>query len=763
MARLKDLFSRTRILAFPPGIPVASTVAEEAFRTICPGASPAEGEGPTGPGVLRILPADPSLDEEGALLRLDSTGGGTLSSSRPCYLYGAFRFLLEEWLGEEEERFRPGVVLRPAFTEQRPLFDLFLCQYYRHARGWGREDLVRETARAGYTHLEVNGLAGEPAERGAPGEVLHRFYTYCPALDQFAESPLNRGTYPAAYLEANLARLEENASLARKYGLTPALLCFEPRSVPEALLQKYPTLRGCRVDHPFRSFRPRFNLSTAHPAVLDHYAALLRAIMKKVPDLGRLEIWSNDSGAAFEHTASLYAGRNGGAYLVREWRGHEEIARAAAGNILAFMKTLRDAGRRVNPDFRVILRIEPFETERPFLEEGLEEGLDLSGPSLLARGWDLPYSHPEYEDVKTVGGTLWHASFRREEAGRIDLLEKKGSSFHVLHAAGLFGNLEPLLGIPFPRLLWKKLEDLRAAGVERVGFLGGAVPTSLVPYPVTQEALRAFQAGGERDGDAFLGRLARRWAGEGGAERLVEAWRRVEDVLRVFPVPVHLYAIYGFVWYRLWARPLVPDIEAIPERERAYYEKVMLTTPHNPNRVDLGRDVLFELTARERAAKAVERMDREVFPRLGRALDFLEDGPGEGVFSDLLERTRALECWMETQRNTAAWIAGVGGWLEEEEEEKKAAARALVREAVIRERENTDRLLRLWRGRTVEFMVLSAGEENTFLYGGNFGEHLERRLALMEGREDDEPRVDPGFMWRIPDLEAWPGDPPPEE
>ncbi len=751
MTRLEEWFLRTRILALSPGAhPVASTVAEEALRSPCRGASLVEGEGPSGPGVFHIKPADSSLRHEGAFLRLDSSGGGILSSSRPCYLYGAFRYIREVWPGKEEEEFPGSLVLRPAFKEQRTLFDLFLCQYYRDARGWDREELVREAARAGYTHLEVNGLAGEAAEEGVPGEVLHRFYTYCPALDQFVESPLNRGTYPAAYLEANLERLLENAALARKYGLIPSLLCFEPRSVPESLFRKYPTLRGCRVDHPFRSFRPRFNLTTAHPAVLEHYASLLEGIMEKVPDLGLLEIWSNDSGAAFEHTASLYAGRNGGAYLIREWRTHEEIARAAAGNILAFMKTLRDAGRRVNPEFRVILRIEPFETERAFLEEGLEEGLDLSGPSFLARGWSLPYSHPEYEDVDTVGGTLWHCSFRKEEAGKIELLEKKGSRAHVLHAPGLFGNLEPLLGIPFPGLLWEKLGDLEAAGVERVGFLGGAVPPSLVPYPVNQEALRAFQAGGERDLNAFLAGLAGRWAGEKDAERLLEAWNAVEDVLRVFPVPVHLYAIYGFVWYRLWVRPLVPDIEAIPERERAYYERVMLSTPHNPNRVDLSKDVLFELAPREKAWVAVERMDGNLFPRLERALALLEKCPREGVFRDLLERTRALRCWMETQRNTAAWIAGVHGYLEEEDRARKEEARALVRDAVIRERENTKRLLRLWRERTLEFMVVSAGEENTFLYGEDFGEHLERRLALMEGREDDEPGIDSGFMWRLP-------------
>ncbi len=757
MARLRDVLSRTRVVALPADSPpVGRTAAGELLEELCPGAVIREGPVRPGPGVLLLLPEDPSAaGVRGASFRPGREGGWVLAASRPSFFYAASRVLAEEWAEKDEGVAGEGFRLERPFRAARPVFDLFLAQYYRDARGWDREELVRAAARAGFTHLEVNGLAGEPAEKGEPGEVLHRFYTYCPALDQFAESPLNRGTYPRAYLEANMGRLLENAALAEKYGLTPALLCFEPRSVPESLLAKYPTLRGCRVDHPFRSFRPRFNLTTAHPAVLEHYAALLEAVMERVPGLGLLEIWSNDSGAAFEHTASLYAGRNGGAYLIREWRTHEEIARAAAGNILRFMKTLRDAGRRVNPDFRVVLRVEPFEVERPFLEEGLEEGLELSAPSALGRGWEIPYAHPEYEDVRSVGCTLWHTGFDPAEARAVRALEERGSGFHFLQAAGLFGNLEPLVGIPFPRLLWEKLERMARAEAGKAAFLGGLTPPSLAPFDVNREVLRAFLAGGSPRLEETLGRASRKWAGRDGASLLVDAWLGTDRVLRAFPVPVQLYAMYGFVWYRLWTRPLVPDIEALPEEERAYYEKEMLTTPHNPNRVDLARDVLFVLAGKEGARKAVERMDRGVFPALEEVRRLLGGAPGEEVFRDLGERLEALECWLETQRNVAAWIAGVKGYLEEKDRVAREEARALLRDAVVRERENARRLLDLWEGRSVEFMVVSQGRGNTFLHGEDFGEHLKRKIALMEGREEDEPRIDPEFLWRLPDLESW--------
>jgi hypothetical protein len=179
-------------------------------------------------------------------------------------------------------------------------------------------------------------------ETGPKGEVYPMFYTYCPALDQFVSSRLNKGLYPFYYLSANLAYLKENARLARKYGLVPGLLCFEPRSVPEEFFARYPMLRGARVDHPFRSFRPRYTMTTAHPLVREHYAEMIARLLAEVPELGFLTVWTNDSGSGFEHTKSLYVGRNGGPYLIREWKDDAELR--VAGEHAPF-RVLRDAAR----------------------------------------------------------------------------------------------------------------------------------------------------------------------------------------------------------------------------------------------------------------------------------------------------------------------------------------------------------------------------------------------------------------------------------
>ena len=87
-----------------------------------------------------------------------------------------------------------------------------------------------------------------------------------------------------------------------------------------------------------------------------------------------------------------------------------------------------------------------------------------------------------------------------------------------------------------------------------------------------------------------------------------------------------LYSGFGSVWNRLLVRPFVPDIDRIPEEERAYYEKVMVSPPHNPNRVDLGKDVLFELITPDYAGKAYRRIDAKARPPLDAAIELAGRG-----------------------------------------------------------------------------------------------------------------------------------------
>jgi hypothetical protein len=299
------------------------------------------------------------------------------------------------------------------------------------------------------------------------------------------------------------------------------------------------------------------------------------------------------------------------------------------------------------------------------------------------------------------------------------------------------------------------LKLLRDGGVRHLAHLGGSVPPDLAPYNVNHEVLRAFQFDPDMELPSFLFNVTEAWAGPDLGPVLMMAWEEAEEAIMAFPHLSGLYSTYGFVWYRLWVRPLVPNIEALPLAERAYYQDFMCTTPHNPNNVDLSRDVLFKLATVPGAEKVVAAMDAHVWPPLDRSIALLageletarETLGTHNVIRDQWVRLRALRCWLMTQRNVAAWVAGVCGYMAAGSEEERERTRRMVRELVEKELESSLALLTLL-DEGVPFMATTDQGENPLIHGENLTELLQKRIALMEAHRDDEPFIDPEYMER---------------
>jgi hypothetical protein len=683
-----------------------------------------------------------------------TSDGGEMAASSPSFLYALFSKIHEEFLQENINQFQDGKTYEVTYAWHRPLFDYLLTQTWRTARGFEAEEHIRHYARLGYTHIEVNSLATHiPFVERVPDEFYSQFYSYCAALDQFVESRLNQGMYPPEYLNANLNLLKKYAALGRQYGLRPGILCFEPRTVPEKLFERYPMLRGARVDHPMRSWKPRYTLAISHPAVQDHYAQLMRNLLKEVPELDYMSIWTNDSGSGFEHTASLYVGRNGGAYLIREWRNHEKVAEAAGKNAVNWLRVLRNAAAEINPDFRVCMRIEPFKVEHDVIVRELEKGLDIEVPSLLVHGYDLPYSHPVYAEIKGVAGSAYHLNFDAQEKPILENFRQRQIEPHFVYARGTGYNFEPLLGVPYPWMTYEKLKAAADLGASHLAHMGGGAPPSLTPYNINQEIWREFQFDCNLKVDETIFKIAKRWVGEAQAKDLVQVWQLAEQAIRHVP-PLPLFSNFGFVWMRTWVRPIVPNIEAVPKSERAYYERFMVSVPNNPSMVDLGRDVLFDLISKEYGEKYVERVDANVWKPLDAAIALAErNADGPSAFLDQRDRLRGLRCWIGTQRSTAAWVAGVYGYLEAKDKSTRERCRAYLKKMVADEIQFAKDLLQLWETSTTPWMVVSKVGETSYIYGENLGELIRKKIALMEKYGDVEPYIDPNFMWRVPGYE----------
>ncbi len=691
-------------------------------------------------------------------LRVDGDGAGEIVSSEPAHLFAAARLLAEA----DPADLAKGVLLKPTFAFNRVLWDATLTQYWRTMRGVDVDHYARTLAENGFTHFEVNGLQAAMAmEDTTPTEYYAQFYNYCAGFNHFVETPLTKGLWPSQYLDANLQHLRRLAAAGRKYGLKPGVVMFEPRTLPERFFARYPTLRGARVDHPFRSRLPRYTLAQDHPVTRRHYRECMEHLMKAVPDLDSISIWSNDSGAGFEHTASLYVGRNGGPYMIREWRNHQKIAEAAAASIVRYLELLRDAARATNPEFKVFFRIEPYKVEHDAILSGLGAGVDLEAPSLLVHGYDMPYSHPRYTDQKGVAGTLLHDNLDPGEAAKLAGLRARGIEPSLHYTASGCWNHEPLLGLPYPRALHRKLTALRELGASRVNGFGGLTNTSRMPWWPNPAVIRAVQFTPERSLDDVLGALARAWVGEQQAPDLVAAWDALEEAILWQPM-VPLFSVFGFMWQRTWDRPMTPDIEAIPEADRDYYERFMCVQSNNPGRVDYGRDVLFDLITQESGARMSGDFDRETLPRIRAVLEKLDSlvaAAGEQarpVFVDLRDRVRGYLHWCAALRNVCAWVADVYGYLEAKDDATRARHNESLQRTIDLELDNTRGLLELIEHSTTEFMAVSGVGDSTFLYGENLPDLLRRKLSLMAEYRHRPPYIDRDLIWRVEGLVDWP-------
>jgi len=709
-----------------------------------------------------LRPADSDPSASWLWIRLSRDGGGEISSNVGSFLFAGARWAGRGFEGLDPDALKAGVLIESPFELNRPLFDASLNQYWRHGRSFDREAYVRRLAECGFTHLEVNGLEGPMAmEETTASEFYPQFYTYAPGLNHFVDTELTRGLWPAHYLEANINRVRKLAALGRKFGLKPGIVCFEPRSLPERFFVRYPTLRGARVDHPFRSRIPRYCLAQDHPVTQRHYRDLIQNMMREVPDLSYISIWANDSGAGFEHTSSLYVGRNGGPYMIREWRNHEKIAEAAGESVVRYLRLLRDSAAEINPEFRVLLRFESFKVEHDTIMKGLGNGVDMEAGTLLVRGYSLPYSHPKYPEQTGIGGTLFQTEMDPKEAVALESMRGQGVEPVIQYAPCGAWNHEPLLGIPFPAMLHARVKSLADLGVRQVSAFGGLLNTGRTPYWPNPEVIRAIQFEPQRPVADVLKSCALRWAGPIFGPVVQSLWEGFEEAL-VFQPHVFHYTGFGFIWQRTWDRPFVPDIEAIPTGERDYYERFECVQPNNPAINDFGRDVLFDLVKKGPARQQVDGFDKNLFPRLDVVIEEAEkalseaceasDQKGISVLTDLVDRLIAYRCWTTTIRNVCAWVEGVHGYLETDDEAEKTIREKMVQDAIDLELANTRRLLDLWENSSTEFMIVSDTGENGFVYGENFGKLLRKKLELTEKYRHHAPRIDRDIIWRIDPL-----------
>lgn len=618
--------------------------------------------------------------------------------------------------GREADR-----VSRFQFTERFTMWDNSMNQMYRFGRGFDRRSHFCEIARLGFTGVEINRYcdAGYHVRHRRFRDDSYAWYmSYAPALDAFVESSLTPGLYRPEELKQNLDDLREAVGLAREFGLQPGFVCYEPRGVNEAIFDRHPELRGSRVDHPGRSLEPRYALDIAHPRVLAHYAEMLTRLMQVVPDLRYFDFWTQDSGSGLPFTAKLYFGPNG-SYLART-RTLGELSHD-------FIQALLAAGRKINPQFEVIMQIghEYDAAERKAMIATLPKG--------------ATFSHP-------VGGHLLETRDRPAKHGQVE--EDRAAGIEPYAAVpGFQGHeLEPIIGLSAPKALLKKFDQLRGLKLQRFLITGGVFSPPQSRYNLQQELFTELIRGETPDLTNFLSSCAEQWCrgDRAAARQLVAAWQAGHEALEAWPRLNWYYGGVGRTQGRWLVRPLVPDITRLNDQEKSAWQRCLFPLPKDIARLNLSFEGGIRFFEDAEFRRAVEASDTKVIPLLTKAVDQLNQAlaasPGAAeVLKDQRDRFQGLLRCMMTDRNVVQAQLATNAYLLKQGD--PAQLRQQVRAAIVAEIANTREWIRVLTECRTNFFRVAEKEETPFVYLTPT-EDFKVKLQAMLAHLDDEPGPD---------------------
>ena len=155
--------------------------------------------------------------------------------------------------------------------------------------------------------------AAEKADFEVPGNGgnWHEYASYNKSVSVFFPDEKIAPFIPADFVKMNQDLLDKKLKIIRELGLSASFRCNEPRYLPEAFFEKYPHLRGPRVDHPRRGSKAEFAPCFHQEETVDMYRYMVGRFFAKAPEVHTLYFSMNDAGSGTCWADWLYTGPNG--------------------------------------------------------------------------------------------------------------------------------------------------------------------------------------------------------------------------------------------------------------------------------------------------------------------------------------------------------------------------------------------------------------------------------------------------------------------
>lgn len=618
-------------------------------------------------------------------------------------------FTLSEFLGLIsllESGIEPQCGVKTAvFQRYYQSFDDCSFGFSRCADGFDLELHLLEMVRMGIESIDINRLAEDipqqVKERATYEDKYQWWDIYSAALDMYYESPLTRGTYPPAMLERNRRTMLHTARIARGLGMKLLFVTFEPRAWPERLFQRYPDLRGARVDYAVYSCEPEYAPDPNHPWVRQHYECMAEQLVRDIPDLDLIENWAQDSAAGFPWAEGLYPGANG------PIRGRKFPVSTGVNN---YLNAIKRGVEKVNSHTRVHLNI----------------------------SWGFPTWKGDLEVYRNLPQGVWSTVAGYD----LDIIRKEGcKTFHLLEE-GIGNNWKryaPLLGFPYPGNLYRHLCKFDGQ-VENLVMRGGITPDFFAPRCINNEVIREFKTKGSGlDLQQLLNRFASAWTDTPEqAQLLLRAWELC-DRIDASRGSKAFWTTSTFVssrtLFRHMVSPIVPDPSRITYEEGRYYKPHSfwcLTT--DPAWHDITYFGFERRTSDEQLEQTVTYMDEELLPLLRQCQTLLE-GQTNPTLVDLRQRVECFLYISSTERDQMDAQLQIHRYKDTGDEQ----CRQIIRRDMEHDIATTEKFIHLLQNAQNVLIPTTSGEETTYMFKTPLWPTLQEKVRVMKNHFDDVP------------------------
>ena len=147
------------------------------------------------------------------------------------------------------------------------------------------EAFARQMARLkpfGSVDVSINSPA-EKADFEIPegGSPWHEYASYNLSVHIFFPDAKLAPFLPVDFVQKNQQLLLSKVAIIRKFGLGATWAATDPLFLPEAFFEKYPHMRGPRVDHPRRSNHQEFSACFHQQETIDMYQNMVNQLIQK--------------------------------------------------------------------------------------------------------------------------------------------------------------------------------------------------------------------------------------------------------------------------------------------------------------------------------------------------------------------------------------------------------------------------------------------------------------------------------------------------